>query len=87
MRVVVQRSLNSSVSVDNKIVGSIDKGLVLLVGFTQDDDSTKIDYMVKKIVNLSFLTIFTYFSPTYRFFQSYFIIPYFAFLVKLKDYQ
>jgi len=52
MRVVVQRSLNSSVSVDNKIVGSIDKGLVLLVGFTQDDDSTKIDYMVKKIVNL-----------------------------------
>ena len=34
MRVIVQRSLNSSVSVDNKIVGSINSGLVLLVGFT-----------------------------------------------------
>ena len=52
MRVVVQRSLNSNVSVDNKIVGSIDKGLVLLVGFTHDDDLSEIDYMVKKIVNL-----------------------------------
>ena len=52
MKVVVQRSLNSSVSVDNKIVGFIDKGLVLLVGFTHDDDSSKIDYMVKKIINL-----------------------------------
>jgi len=52
MKVVVQRSLNSSVSVDNKVVGSIDKGLVLLVGFTHDDDLSEIDYMVKKVVNL-----------------------------------
>ena len=52
MRVLVQRSLESSVSVDNKIVGSIDKGLVLLVGFTEGDDSNKIDYLVKKVLNL-----------------------------------
>lgn len=52
MRVVVQRSLNSNVSVNNKVVGSIDKGLVLLVGFTKGDNIDSIDYMVKKIVNL-----------------------------------
>ena len=52
MRVLVQRSLKSSVSVDDKVVGSIDKGLVLLVGFTHSDDSSKIDYLVNKVLNL-----------------------------------
>ena len=52
MRVVVQRSKESSVSIDNKIVGSIDKGLVVLVGFTDKDKEENIDYIVKKIVNL-----------------------------------
>ena len=52
MKVLVQRSLNSSVSVDNKIVGSIDKGMVLLVGFCIDDDIKDIEYMVKKVLNL-----------------------------------
>ncbi|MBE6140749.1 MAG: D-tyrosyl-tRNA(Tyr) deacylase [Firmicutes bacterium] len=52
MKVVVQRSKKSSVAVDGKIVNEIDKGLVLLVGFTHEDDETNIDQMVKKIVNL-----------------------------------
>ena len=52
MRVLVQRSLNSSVSVDEKVVGSIDKGLVLLVGFTHTDTSEDIDYLIKKVLNL-----------------------------------
>ncbi len=52
MRVVVQRSKESSVSIDNKIVGSIEKGLVILVGFTDGDKEENIDYIVKKIVNL-----------------------------------
>ena len=52
MRILVQRSLESSVSVDSKVVGSIDKGLVLLVGFTHDDDSSKIDYLINKVLNL-----------------------------------
>ena len=52
MRVLVQRSLESSVSVDSKVVGKIDKGLVLLVGFTHDDDISKIDLLVKKVLNL-----------------------------------
>ena len=52
MRVLVQRSLNSSVSVDGKVIGSIDRGLVLLVGFTEGDNSEKIDYLVKRVLNL-----------------------------------
>lgn len=52
MKIVVQRSKKSSVSVDGKIVGKIDKGLVLLVGFTDIYDKDNIDYMVKKVLNL-----------------------------------
>ena len=52
MRVVVQRCTEASVTVDNKIVGKIDKGMMLLVGFTEGDDSKIIDYMVDKVINL-----------------------------------
>jgi D-tyrosyl-tRNA(Tyr) deacylase len=52
MRVLVQRSLKSSVKVDNKIVGKIDKGLVLLVGFTHTDTIEDIKFLAKKVVNL-----------------------------------
>lgn len=52
MRVLVQRSLDSSVSIDEKIVGQIDKGLVLLVGFTEGDNLDKINYLVNKVLNL-----------------------------------
>lgn len=52
MKVLVQRSLESSVAVDNKIVGKIDKGLVLLVGFTEGDNIKDIEYLAKRVVNL-----------------------------------
>ena len=52
MRVVLQRSLESKVEVEGKVTGSIDNGLVILVGFTEGDNLEKIDYMVNKIVNL-----------------------------------
>ena len=52
MKVLVQRVLSSSVEVDNKIVGLINKGLMLLVGFTDSDTDKEIDYMVDKIINL-----------------------------------
>ena len=48
MRVLVQRSGYSTVSVSEKIVGKIDSGLVLFVGFTDGDDIEKIKYLVKK---------------------------------------
>lgn len=52
MRVVVQKCLYSSVSVDGKIVGEINNGLNILVGFTQDDTIKDLEYCVRKIVNL-----------------------------------
>lgn len=52
MRLLVQRSLNSNVTVDNKIVGSIDKGLVVFVGFKVDDKVEDIDYLINKLINL-----------------------------------
>lgn len=52
MKVLVQRSKESNVSVNGKIVGSIDSGLVIFVGFTYGDTEKEIDYMVKKILNL-----------------------------------
>ena len=52
MRILVQRCDKASVKVNNKIVGSIDKGMMILVGFTQSDTSKNIDYMVEKVLNL-----------------------------------
>lgn len=52
MRILVQRCDKASVKVDNKIVGKIDKGMMILVGFTQTDTSEIIDYMVDKVLNL-----------------------------------
>ena len=52
MRVLVQRSLNSKVTVSGKVTGQIDKGLVLLVGFTEGDSEKEIDYLVNKTLNL-----------------------------------
>lgn len=52
MKVLVQRSGNASVTVDGKNVGSIESGLVLLVGFTQGDDLEKVKFLAKKCVNL-----------------------------------
>ena len=52
MRVLIQKSLNSSVSVEGEVKASIDRGFVLFVCFTLGDSSEDIDYLVKKIVNL-----------------------------------
>ena len=45
MRVLIQRSKNSSVTIDNKVNGSIDFGYVLLVGFTDGDNEQIVDNM------------------------------------------
>ena len=52
MKVVVQRSKYSKVSVNNKLVNEIDKGLVLLIGFTQGDNQETITKMARKIAKL-----------------------------------
>lgn len=52
MRVLLQRSLGSNVVVDGKIIGEIDYGYVIFVGFTHNDDEKIIDKMINKIINL-----------------------------------
>lgn len=52
MKVVIQRSKNSSVYVEGKLINKIDFGLVILVGISIDDNIKDIDYLVRKIINL-----------------------------------
>ena len=52
MRVLVQRSGKAKVTVDEKVVGSIDSGLMLLVGFTEGDEIDTVKQLAKKVVNL-----------------------------------
>lgn len=52
MRVVIQRVKEASVTVDEKIVGQIDKGYLILVGVTHMDTSEDVDYLVRKVKNL-----------------------------------
>lgn len=52
MRVVVQKVSYSSVTVANKLVNEINKGLNVLAGFTDGDTSKEIDYLVNKVLNL-----------------------------------
>ena len=52
MKIVIQRSKKSSVSVEEKLVNEIDNGMVLLVSFTQGDTIDNILKMTKKIANL-----------------------------------
>ncbi len=52
MRVILQRAKDASVMVDDRIVGSIDEGLLLLVGFTHDDTTQDAELLAEKISNL-----------------------------------
>lgn len=52
MKVVVQRVINSSVLIDSEITKKINKGLMILVGFTYNDTKEDIDYIVRKVLNL-----------------------------------
>ena len=49
MRVVIQRSKEAEVAVEEKIVGKISHGFVLLVGIEDEDTQEDIDYLVRKI--------------------------------------
>ena len=52
MRVVVQRSKQANVTVDNEVLGHIEHGLVLLVGIGHADEQADIIYLADKIANL-----------------------------------
>ena len=52
MRLVVQRVNESNVKVDNKIVGQINKGFLVLLGIKSTDTKKDADYLVRKLINL-----------------------------------
>ena len=52
MRVVIQKVTQASVSIENQIVASIDKGLLVLVGIEDTDTNDDIAWLSAKIVNL-----------------------------------
>ncbi|WP_313093824.1 D-aminoacyl-tRNA deacylase [Chryseobacterium flavum] len=52
MKVVIQRVSEASVKVDGKIVGEIDKGVMLLIGIDENDEKTDADWLIQKILNL-----------------------------------
>ena len=52
MRVVVQRVTKASVSVGDAVVGSIEKGLLVLLGITHDDTKEDVDWLVNKVVQM-----------------------------------
>ena len=52
MRVVLQRVAHASVTVDEKVIGKIQRGFLLLVGVTHDDVIEDMEYLVRKIVQM-----------------------------------
>ncbi|ARJ72762.1 D-aminoacyl-tRNA deacylase [Latilactobacillus sakei] len=52
MKVVLQRVSQASVTIEEQVVGQINKGFLLLVGICDDDTEADLDYLVKKISQL-----------------------------------
>ena len=52
MRFVIQRVQHASVKVDEKIVGQIGKGFLVLIGVSAEDSKETADKLVKKLVGL-----------------------------------
>ncbi|WP_208590312.1 D-aminoacyl-tRNA deacylase [Gracilibacillus suaedae] len=52
MKVVLQRTKEASVTVDDQLVGQIENGYVALVGVTHEDTEEDVNYLVNKTVNL-----------------------------------
>lgn len=52
MKVVIQRVQRASVTIDGQVHGAIDKGYLVLLGVTHEDDEKTADRIVKKMINL-----------------------------------
>lgn len=52
MKLVVQRVTSASVEVDDKIIGEIEEGLMVLVGFGENDTAKEADYLARKLAKL-----------------------------------
>ena len=52
MRAVLQRVNSASVTIENEVVGKINKGFLILLGVGQEDDESDMKYICEKIINL-----------------------------------
>lgn len=52
MKLVIQRVKNAKVEVENKVVGEIDKGFMVLLGVKKGDTTKEADYLARKLCNL-----------------------------------
>ena len=52
MRLVIQRVSEAKVEVDNKVVGKIGRGFLVLLGVGQEDNEEKANFLVEKLCNL-----------------------------------
>ncbi len=52
MKFVIQKVLNASVTVENNVIGRIQKGLVVLIGIKQNDSKEIADYIINKLVRM-----------------------------------
>lgn len=52
MKTVLQRVSSASVTVDGSTVGQIGRGVLVLLGFSKEDDERKLDYHVDKLLKL-----------------------------------
>ncbi len=52
MRAVVQRVTSANVTVDQQIIGQIDRGLLVLLGVEQGDQAADVEYMTDKLIGL-----------------------------------
>ena len=52
MRIVIQRSKKASVTIENKICGEINHGLVVLIGIETEDNKEDADWLIGKLIKM-----------------------------------
>lgn len=52
MKILLQKSGPAKVEIEGKIHGEIEKGIVLLIGITNEDNESDIEYLCEKVINL-----------------------------------
>jgi D-tyrosyl-tRNA(Tyr) deacylase len=52
VKLLIQRVTKANVVVDNNLFSQINNGLLVLIGIADDDDESKIEWLVNKLVNL-----------------------------------
>ena len=56
MKILVQKVISASVTVNEHIVSEIKQGYLLFVGVEKEDDKSKADYLAKKVANFRIFT-------------------------------